>query len=96
MVHDHEEELLVGRHHDLVLLELEPDEGEVVVGVLLEEGPPGAADDVVHHAGEGLGALGVHVGLDGGAVAVEDEHAPHRLGRGQLAEALLQLRRHPS
>ena len=31
MVYDHEQELLVGRHHDLVLPQLEPDEGQVVV-----------------------------------------------------------------
>ena len=34
MVDDDEQELLVGRHHDLMLLQLESDEGEVVVGVL--------------------------------------------------------------
>ena len=33
--------------------------------------------------------------LDGGAIAVEDEDAAYHLGRGQLAEALLQLCRHP-
>ena len=63
--------------------------------ILFEEYLPGAADDLVHHVGVGLGALGVHVGLDWGAVAVEDEHASHRLGRGQLTEALFKLRRHP-
>ena len=95
MVDDNEKELLVGGHHDLVLLQLEPDEGQIVVGVLLEEDLSGAADDLVQHAGEGLRALGVHVRLDGGTVAVEDEHAPYRLGRGQLAEALFQFCRHP-
>ena len=34
MVDDDEQELLVGCHHNLVLLQPEPDEGEVVVGVL--------------------------------------------------------------
>ena len=71
-----------------------PHKRQIIVGVLLLEKPARGGHDLVHHVGVRLGGLGIEAGLDGRAISVQDEAAPHSLGLTEILKLFFDLSGH--